>query len=395
MKAARPLSPNTDHPTPISWVGARQGGSPLFKLFRRKRQDDPGAGDRSPEATTDSAVAVADADPLAAVAAARESTPLIDDQPSEELVEEFAEQTGIALERTKRTWFRRISQVFDRADIDDQMWEELEELLISADTGMETTEEILTYVRDVVRKDGLKQPEEVREALKDDLEDILLAVDAKGGLWGSESSGVTAPAVILVVGVNGVGKTTSIAKLAALFKRDGERVVLAAADTFRAAAIDQLKLWGDRTGVDVIAGRPGADPGSVVFDAMEAARARQADVVLVDTAGRLHTKHNLMQELTKIRKVLQGRDATAPHEVLLVIDATTGQNGLLQAKAFAEAVDVTAIFLTKLDGTAKGGIVFSICAQLGIPVRFIGTGEKSSDIAAFDPRTFVDSLFSA
>ncbi len=258
---------------------------------------------------------------------------------------------------------------------------------------METTEEVITYVQEVVKQDNIKSPEEAREVLKDELEDILLSADDKGKLWGSGAQGVSAPAVILVVGVNGVGKTTSIAKLAALFKRDGERVLLAAADTFRAAAIDQLKMWGERVGVDVIAGRPGSDPGAVVYDAMEAARARGIDVVIVDTAGRLHTKHNLMQELSKIRKVLQGRDPTAPHEVLLVIDATTGQNGMLQARAFADTADVTSIFLSKLDGTAKGGIVFSVCAQLGIPVRFIGTGEKATDIAPFDPRQFVEALF--
>lgn len=301
----------------------------------------------------------------------------------------------MGVERTRRTWFSRISGVFERSQIDDDLWEELEELLIGADIGVETTSEIIEYCKEVVRKDGIKQPEDAREVLKDDLEDILLSVDQKGRLWGSESTGVASPAVILVIGVNGVGKTTSIAKLAALFKRDGERVVLAAADTFRAAAIDQLKMWGDRVGVEVIAGKPGSDPGAVVYDAMEAARARNADVVIVDTAGRLHTKHNLMQELSKIRKVLQGRDPSAPHEVLLVVDSTTGQNGLMQAKAFADAVDVSAIFLSKLDGTAKGGIVFSICAQLGIPVRFIGTGERATDIAPFDPARFVESLFAS
>jgi fused signal recognition particle receptor len=314
----------------------------------------------------------------------------------EAVPEEVIEQTEHAVERTKRTWFRRIAGVFERSQIDDELWDELEELLIAADTGVETTEAIIAAVKQRVREDGLKKPEEAREALKDELEDILLAVDEHGKLWGGEAQGPeNGTAVILVVGVNGVGKTTSIAKLSALFKRDGERVLLAAADTFRAAAIDQLKMWGERVGVDVISSRPGGDPGAVVYDAMEAARARRADVVLVDTAGRLHTKHNLMQELGKIRKVLEGRDPTAPHEVLLVIDATTGQNGLLQAKAFAEVAEVTAICLAKLDGTAKGGIVFSICDQLGIPVRFIGTGEKATDLAPFDARAFVDSLFAA
>ena len=361
------------------------GGVPLFKLFRRKPKEDEAQPAEAPVAEESTNVAVA-LEPVHAEAPGFEEELAV-------VPEEVVEQTEVAVERTRRTWFRRIAGVFERSEIDDELWEELEELLISADIGMETAEDILTYVREQVQKDGIKRPAEAREVLKDDLEDILLSVDDKGQLWGSGGNAMAPPAVILVVGVNGVGKTTSIAKLAALFKRDGERVLLAAADTFRAAAIDQLKVWGERVGVDVIAGRPGADPGAVVYDAMEAARARNVDVVIVDTAGRLHTKHNLMQELGKIRKVLQGRDPTAPHEVLLVIDATTGQNGLLQARAFAEVADVTSIFLAKMDGTAKGGIVFSICNELGVPVRFIGTGEKATDIAPFDSRQFVEALF--
>jgi fused signal recognition particle receptor len=366
------------------------GGVSLFKLFRRKPQEDQAGVPADVEVRDEANVAIATA-PASVVS---ETEPEVTDADVVSAAE-VAEQTEVAVERTRRTWFRRIAGVFQRSQIDDALWEELEELLIAADTGVETTDEVIRYVREQTRKEGLKQPHEVRELLKDELEDILLAVDEKGKLWGGEGGGVPAgsTAVILVVGVNGVGKTTSIAKLAALFKRDGERVLLAAADTFRAAAIDQLKLWGERVGVEVIAGRPGSDPGAVVYDAMEAARARRADVLIVDTAGRLHTKHNLMQELGKIRKVVQGRDPTAPHEVLLVVDATTGQNGLIQARAFAEAVEVTGTFLAKLDGTAKGGIVFAICNQLGIPVRFIGTGEKAADIAPFDPRRFVEALF--
>jgi fused signal recognition particle receptor len=196
-----------------------------------------------------------------------------------------------------------------------------------------------------------------------------------------------------MVGVNGTGKTTSIAKLADMARRDGYSVLMAAADTFRAAAIDQLRIWGERIGVEVIAHQPGADPGAVVFDAMAAAQKRGTDLILVDTAGRLHTKHNLMQELQKIRRVAERQDPTAPHEVLLVMDATTGQNGLSQARTFTEAVGVTGIFLAKLDGTAKGGIVFAIADELGIPVRFVGSGEKPEDIALFDARSFVDALF--
>jgi fused signal recognition particle receptor len=310
------------------------------------------------------------------------------------LPEEFIEKTEQAVERTRRSWFRRLVGVFERSQIDDELWDELEEILIGADVGLETTEKILDAVQERVRREGMKQPEEARTALRDELLAILTVGDDKGRLWGRQDgeTPTPSPAVILVVGVNGVGKTTSIAKLAAAFKRDGERVLLAAADTFRAAAIDQLKLWGQRVGVEVIAGRPNSDPSAVVFDALEAARAR-ADVVIIDTAGRLHTKYNLMQELGKIRRVTQGKDETAPHEVVLVIDAITGQNGLTQARAFAESVEVTGIILSKLDSTAKGGIVFAIADQLGIPVRFIGTGEKATDIAPFDARAYVDRLF--
>jgi fused signal recognition particle receptor len=204
---------------------------------------------------------------------------------------------------------------------------------------------------------------------------------------------VAKPAVILVVGVNGTGKTTSIAKLAHAYKERGHKVVLAAGDTFRAAAIDQLKHWGERIGVEVIAHQQGADPGAVVFDTLSAAEARGADVVIIDTAGRLHTKLHLMEELRKVNRIIQRKDATAPHEVLLVLDATSGQNALPQAKYFTEAVGVTGILLAKLDGTAKGGVIFAVCDQLGVPVRFVGTGEKAGDLAPFEPRRFVEALF--
>ena len=382
------------------------GRSTLFKLFRRKKDEQPDAG--AVEAA-EAGVAVAEPETIPADAEDEEG-PMVEelavdlDQDLEaaqawpeaegdELPEEFVEKTDQAVERTRRSWFRRLTSVFERSQIDDDLWEELEEILIGADVGLETTEKILDRVRERVRKEGMKQPAEAREALKDELLAMLAVGEEKGRLWGQQNGMAPSPAVILVVGVNGVGKTTSIGKLAAAFKRDGERVVLAAADTFRAAAIDQLKLWGQRVGVEVIAGRPNSDPSSVVYDALEAARARRADVVIVDTAGRLHTKFNLMQELGKIRKVTQAKDPTAPHEVVLVIDAITGQNGLMQAKAFAESVEVTGIILSKLDSTAKGGIVFAIADQLQIPVRFIGTGEKATDIAPFDAREYVERLF--
>jgi fused signal recognition particle receptor len=196
-----------------------------------------------------------------------------------------------------------------------------------------------------------------------------------------------------VVGVNGTGKTTSIGKLAHLYRQQGEQVVVAAGDTFRAAAIDQLKTWAEHVGAQVVAHREGSDPGAVAFDAIGAAQSRDAAVAIIDTAGRLHTKFNLMEELRKVRRVIERKDPTAPHEVLLVLDATTGQNALIQAKAFSEAVEVTAIALTKLDGTSKGGIVFAVCDELGLPVRFVGTGEGEDDLSPFDPEAFVDALF--
>jgi fused signal recognition particle receptor len=234
----------------------------------------------------------------------------------------------------------------------------------------------------------------VRELLKDELFEILTTVSSKGALWGEEAQGsVPRPGVILVVGVNGTGKTTSIGKLAHLYTEEGEQVVLAAGDTFRAAAIDQIKMWGERVGAQVVAHKEGSDPGAVAFDAIGAAQSRNAAVAIIDTAGRLHTKFNLMEELRKVRRVIERRDPSAPHEVLLVLDATTGQNALIQAKAFTEAVDVTAIALTKLDGTSKGGIVFAVCDELAIPVRFVGTGEGEDDLSPFDAEAFIDALF--
>jgi len=217
---------------------------------------------------------------------------------------------------------------------------------------------------------------------------LILQVD------GSKPALPASPRVVLVVGVNGSGKTTSIAKLGHIYKRDGSKVMLAAADTFRAAAIEQLKWWGDQIGAEVIAHQPGADPGAVVFDAIQAAKTRGAQAVIVDTAGRLQTKFNLMEELKKIKRVVQRVDPTAPHETLLVLDANTGQNGVSQAKYFTEAVGITGIILTKLDSTAKGGIVLAICDQLKIPVRFIGTGETVEDLAPFDPKSFVEAIMS-
>lgn len=302
------------------------------------------------------------------------------------------EQTERATERTRRGLFGRIAGLFQRADFDESLYEELEEILLGSDVGLETTETILNAVRKRVKDEGVKQAAQVREILREELIAILEAPHREPPAWVRQP--VPELLILLVVGVNGAGKTTTIAKMAHAFKRDGARVILGAADTFRAAAIDQLKVWGDRVGVRVVAHQPGADPGAVVFDTVSAADNGRADIVIIDTAGRLHTKSNLMEELKKIHRIVKRNHPDAPHETLLVLDATTGQNGLMQARTFTEAVGVTGIVLAKLDGTAKGGIAFAIAHELDIPVRFIGTGEGMDDLAPFDAREFVDSLLS-
>lgn len=312
-----------------------------------------------------------------------------EDTTPEELAE-VHEQTARATERSRRGLFGRIAGMFTRADFDEDLWDDLEEVLVASDTGIATTETILGAVRRRVRDEGVKQGTRVREILREELIAVLEEPRDQPPAWSRQP--VPPLLVVLVVGVNGAGKTTSIAKMAHAFKRDGATILLGAADTFRAAAIDQLKVWGERVGVRVIAHQPNSDPGAVVFDAMSAALNARADVVIIDTAGRLHTKANLMEELKKINRVVQRTVPEGPHETLLVLDATTGQNGLAQARTFTEAVGVSGIVLAKLDGTAKGGIAFAIAHELGIPVRFIGTGERMTDLAPFDPREFVDSL---
>jgi fused signal recognition particle receptor len=277
--------------------------------------------------------------------------------------------------------------LFDRGAIGQEVWDELEELLISADVGVPTTEKLVNAVKQRASNEKL-DGSKVRDALREEMVKIL-TVPPRAAV-----SGVAPPKVFLVVGVNGSGKTTSIAKLAYKMKQDGKSVLLAAADTFRAAAIDQLKKQGERVGVDVIAHQPGADPGAVVYDAYQAAKSRGIDNLVIDTAGRLHTKFNLMEELKKIRRVATKLDAAAPHEVILVLDATTGQNGLSQARYFTEAVGVTGIILAKLDGTARGGIVLAICDELKVPIELIGTGEGLGDMVPFDARSFVEALAS-
>ncbi len=295
-----------------------------------------------------------------------------------------------SLSRTRQGFFGRISSLFQANEITEDTWEELEALLIQADLGVNTSLDVVKHLRQQVQSAGIKRVEDVRLALKQELIGLLAQ---PGAMKLDEPRLLT---VVLIVGVNGSGKTTSIAKLAQYYRTHrGRHVVLAAADTFRAAAIDQLKIWGERTGVEVIAQAPGADPGAVVFDAIRASQeSRRADLLIIDTAGRLHTKYNLMKELEKVRGVAARQVHDAPHETFLVLDATTGQNAISQARHFKEAVQVTGIILTKLDSTAKGGIVFAIERELGIPVRFVGTGEKPGDFAEFDPQTFVNALLS-
>lgn len=294
------------------------------------------------------------------------------------------------LEKTRGGVFSEITKLFERGALDDDLYEELEMLLIQADVGWDVSQKLVTDLKARVREANISDPLLAREILREEMISLLEGASRNRKVKILQRG---VPFVIMIVGVNGVGKTTSIAKLAAYHQSFGRNVLIAAGDTFRAAAIDQLKIWGERIGVPVIAHEQGSDPGAIVFDAMQAAHARGVDVLIVDTAGRLHTKHNLMAELTKLRRIMQKTVPEAPQETILVIDATTGQNGLVQAKEFSGAVDVSDILIAKLDGTAKGGIAFSVAKELGTPISYVGTGEKATDLAEFRPDTYVDSLF--
>lgn len=271
--------------------------------------------------------------------------------------------------------------------IDDELFEELEEVLITSDVGVESSVRIIKDLKEKVKKNKVTQPQKVKELLKEELSEILS--DNDSGLKLD-----TTPSVIMIIGVNGVGKTTSIGKIAYQLKQQGKKVMVAAGDTFRAAAIDQLEVWADRAGVELIKHDEGADPAAVIFDAAQAAKARKVDVLICDTAGRLHNKKNLMEELKKVTKVLDRELPNSSKETLLVLDATTGQNAVSQAKTFKETAGISGIVLTKLDGTAKGGIVISVKAELDVPVKLIGVGEKMDDLQPFDAKDFVEALFS-
>lgn len=290
------------------------------------------------------------------------------------------------MSKTRRSFFGRIAQMFGASDIDDDTWESIEDLLVQADVGVHVTLELIDKVRSRVRRENIKRQEDLIAALKSELGKLLIEPTPLN-LSGRELS------VMLIAGVNGSGKTTSIGKLAYRMKLNNRKVILAAGDTFRAAAIDQLKRWGERVDVPVIAGQPNSDPAAVVYDAISAARARDAEVLIVDTAGRLHSNFNLMAELVKIRDVLRKVIPDAPHETLLVLDGTTGQNALTQAKRFQEAIDLSGVIVTKLDSSAKGGMLFAIQQELGLPVHYIGIGESMYDLVFFNPTAFVDSLF--
>ena len=277
--------------------------------------------------------------------------------------------------------------MFGRGDLGEEFWDELEEALVVADVGVPTATALLDRTREMATARGLLEREGVRGLLRERMAAVLKEASSNTQVTPEET-----PAVILMVGVNGCGKTTSIAKLAHAAQQEGRKVVLAAADTFRAGAIEQLRVWGERLGADVIAHEAGGDPGAVAFDAIEAARARGADLVLVDTAGRLHTRHNLMEELKKVRRIVGRQAGGFAERVVLVIDGTTGQNGLMQARAFTEAVACDGVFLTKLDGTARGGVVLAIAGDLALPVWFVGTGEGLDDLGVFDADAFVETL---
>lgn len=292
-----------------------------------------------------------------------------------------------SLTRTRQSVFGQIVSVFGAGEITEETWEDVEALLLQADMGVPTTLELVDKMKERVRKEGLYRAEQLTKAMKQELRAMLTNPPV------FEMEQPRQITVTMIVGVNGSGKTTSIGKLAHYYKQRGRDVIMVAGDTFRAAAIDQLKIWGERANVPIIAGQPGADPAALAYDGIRAARARGHNLILIDTAGRLHTKYNLMKELEKVYSVCNKSIHKAPHEVLLVLDAPTGQNAMNQATEFKKSVNVSGVILTKLDGTAKGGMVFAIYRELGLPVRFIGTGEKLDQLAPFDPDQFVDGLF--
>lgn len=306
---------------------------------------------------------------------------------------EKKETLNKGLEKTKESFFSKLGKALaGKSTVDDEVLDNLEEVLVTSDVGVETTLKIIERIQQRVARDKYLGTSELDKILREEIAS-LLAENNTDDLQEFEVPPGKKPYVIMVVGVNGVGKTTTIGKLSAQFKKNGKKVLLGAADTFRAAAVDQLKLWGERVGVPVIAKGMNTDPSAVAFEAVKAGVDQDADIVIIDTAGRLHTKVNLMQELSKIRRVMQKVIPDAPHEVLLVLDGSTGQNAIIQAREFTKATEVTALAITKLDGTAKGGVVIGISDEFKVPVKYIGVGEKAEDLQIFNKMEFVDSLF--
>lgn len=384
----------------------------FFDKFKNKKKD------KNLEPGSEKAADEIQEDELAEDLPGEEET-LVVDRPSEvsssELLEETqpaeveqdpepaAEEIAVSPDNSKKGLFERFKRGLSKTrqnlggkidslikstrKLDDEFFEELEDILIQADVGINTSLDLVSKIRTAAKKKKINDPNEVSDLIKDAIKEIMNTEQVP------LNTSADKPTVILVVGVNGAGKTTSIAKLANKFKQENKRVILAAGDTFRAAAIDQLQIWADRVGVELIKHQEGSDPGAVVFDAISAARARKADVLIIDTAGRLQNKSNLMKEISKVRKVIEKEIPEAPHEVLLVLDATTGQNAISQARIFSEATGVTGIVLTKLDGTAKGGIVIAVAKELNIPVKLVGIGEGLEDLREFSPDIFAQALF--
>lgn len=302
------------------------------------------------------------------------------------MLNNFFDKLKSGLSKTRNNLTDKVNELFKLAiTIDDDLYEELEEILITSDIGMETTMDIIDKLKEKIRREKISDPEELMPCLKEVIREML---DENG-----QEEEDTFPKVTLIIGVNGVGKTTSIGKIASRYKNEGRKVILAAGDTFRAAAIDQLEIWSDRAGVQLVKHQEGSDPAAVVYDAIQAARARKADILICDTAGRLHNKKNLMNELSKINKIIDREFSEAKKETLLVLDGTTGQNAIIQAKQFMEVCPIDGIILTKLDGTAKGGVVISIKSALNIPVKYIGVGEGIEDLQKFDSKAFAEALF--
>lgn len=309
-------------------------------------------------------------------------------QQTNSVTEKFKE----GLSKTRNNFSEKVNDLVSRyRKVDEDFFEELEEILIGADVGFETVMELIDELKKEVKRKNIQDPKEVQDVISEKLVAIYQNGEDESSTINMQADGLT---VVLFVGVNGVGKTTTIGKLAHMYKEEGKKVLLAAGDTFRAGAIEQLEVWGERVGVDVIKHSEGSDPAAVMYDAVQAAKSRDADILLCDTAGRLQNKVNLMKELEKVKRVIEREVPGAPHEVLLVLDATTGQNALVQAKTFKETTNVSGIVLTKLDGTAKGGIVLAIRNELHIPVKFVGLGEKMDDLQSFDPERYVYGLFS-